>query len=222
MTARRAVVFDFDGTIVDTEAVSHVAWREVFAAHGAALADEELERCIGTRGGFDLYGALVDRAVRPVPPEPELRAAKLARAFELLLDEPPRPGVVGWVEDAEAAGVALGVASSSDPAWVEAHLDRLGLRHRFAVLSCWDGTCAVKPAPDLFLRACDELGVEPQHAVAVEDSPNGVAAAVDAGLFCVATPHGLTEGMDLSRAHLVVRSLAELALADALALAARR
>jgi len=75
---------------------------------------------------------------------------------------------------------------------------------------------AAKPAPDLYLEACAGLGVDPREAVAVEDSPNGIAAAKAAGLRCVAVPNELTRQLDLDRADLVVDSLAEVTLAEAL------
>ncbi len=122
-----------------------------------------------------------------------------------------------WLDDAARLGLALGVASSSEADWVEGHLGRLGLLDRFTCLSCFDGRRPGKPAPDLYLAACDALGVAPADALAVEDSGNGVAAAKAAGLRCVAVPHDLTRDHDLSPADLVVPSLAELPLEEAMA-----
>jgi beta-phosphoglucomutase-like phosphatase (HAD superfamily) len=91
-------------------------------------------------------------------------------------------------------------------------LAQLGLTERFAHLSVYDGTCPAKPAPDLYLRACAALGVEPAEAIAFEDSPNGIAAAKAAGLWCVAVPHEITAGLDLSSADLVIPTLGGVAL----------
>jgi beta-phosphoglucomutase-like phosphatase (HAD superfamily) len=75
---------------------------------------------------------------------------------------------------------------------------------------------AAKPAPDTYRAACAALAVEPRAAIALEDSPHGVAAAKAAGLWCVAVPHAITELLDLSEADLVVRSLADVSLRDVL------
>jgi beta-phosphoglucomutase-like phosphatase (HAD superfamily) len=105
---------------------------------------------------------------------------------------------------------------------VEGHLDRLGILERFDTLVCRDEEVPAKPEPTSWWLACTRLGADPHRSVAVEDSPNGVAAAVSAGLFTVAVPHGMTAGLDLSPAHLVVDSLAEVSLAGVLGVASRR
>ena len=127
------------------------------------------------------------------------------------------PGVHDWLEDARRLGLPIGVASSSEVDWVAGHLERLGLLDRFACLTCFDGALPGKPAPDLYLAACEQLGVDPGDALAVEDSGNGVKAAKAAGLKCVAVPHDLTRDHDLSGADLLVPSLAELPLDEAIA-----
>jgi beta-phosphoglucomutase-like phosphatase (HAD superfamily) len=99
---------------------------------------------------------------------------------------------------------------------VEPLLDRLGIRHRFEYLACSGNGVAGKPAPDTYLAACAALGVEPSAAIALEDSPHGIAAAKAAGLWCVAVPHAITEMLDLSQADLVMRSLADTSLRDVL------
>jgi beta-phosphoglucomutase-like phosphatase (HAD superfamily) len=105
--------------------------------------------------------------------------------------------------------------------WVAWHLDRLGQAGGWDCIVCanHDATVA-KPRPALYLKALDELGIGASEAAAIEDSPNGVAAAKAAGLFCVAAPNSVTAGLDLSAADIVVDSLADLplsALAERLA-----
>jgi HAD superfamily hydrolase (TIGR01509 family) len=145
------------------------------------------------------------------------RAARKARRDELLAAEAVLPGVHAWLDDAARLGLPVGVASSSEVDWVAGHLERLGLADRFTCLSCFDGRLQGKPAPDLYLTACEALGVAPGDALAVEDSGNGVAAAKAAGLRCVAVPHDLTRDHDLSPADIVVPSLADLPLEEAMA-----
>jgi beta-phosphoglucomutase-like phosphatase (HAD superfamily) len=122
---------------------------------------------------------------------------------------------VDLVDAAAAAGLALAVASSSTRAWVEPHLEHFGLRDRFRVVRTRDDVARTKPAPDLFLAACEGLGVVPAEAVALEDSAHGATAAQAAGLRCVVVPNRLTRLSDLSHADLLVDSLADLRL-DAL------
>jgi HAD superfamily hydrolase (TIGR01509 family) len=208
----RAVVFDFDGVVLDTETTDFRAWCEIFDAHGCELRIDEWVDDIGTQAGFDVYGTLRSRARGAVPPEDELRARKRARVAELLEGVQPLPGVTAWLDEAESMGIPVGIASSSPPGWIEHHLHRLGLRHRFACVACCDGSLPPKPDPASYLAACDRLGARPADAVAVEDSPHGVAAARRAGLYTVAVPHDLTRALDLSGADVVVESLADLPL----------
>jgi HAD superfamily hydrolase (TIGR01509 family) len=209
-----AVVFDFDGLILDTEGPVFTAWQEEFDAHGCPpLTIEEWAAEIGTTGGLDLVALIRDRATRPFD-EDAMHARRRVRRDELLLRETTRPGVRAWLDEADAFGMPLAIASSSPLDWVETHLDRLGLRHRFACLACFGGALAGKPAPDTYVAACAAIGVEPAAALAVEDSPHGVAAAKAAGLFCVAVPHEITERLDLSRADLRLTSLADVTLRE--------
>src|SRR5436309_685938 len=111
--------------------------------------------------------------------------------------------------------------SSSEAEWVLPLLERIGLHASFRHVVTTGSELRPKPAPDTYLEACLRLGVEPAHALAIEDSPHGIAAAKTAGLRCVAVPHELTETLDLSAADMRLGSLAECSLADAIARLAR-
>jgi HAD superfamily hydrolase (TIGR01509 family) len=126
------------------------------------------------------------------------------------------PGVEQWIADVRRLHLGIAIASSSPIEWVHGHLTRLGVRDRFDHVSCRDVDVPGKPAPDVYLRACEALGVSPADALAVEDSPNGIAAAKAAGLRCVAVPNAITAPLDFSQADLVVASLAEVPLAAAI------
>jgi HAD superfamily hydrolase (TIGR01509 family) len=210
----RAVVFDFDGLILDTESPIFHSWREAFAAHGVQpLTTEEWAAEIGTHRGIDLLEVLRERAGRL---DDAILAARVERRDALLALETVRPGVLAWIAEAEARGLALAIASSSEREWVVPHLERLGLGEHFAYVSCREESLPAKPEPDLYLDACASLGVEPEGAIAIEDSPHGVAAAKAAGLRCVAVPNPVTAAYDLSAADLVIESLESLTLAEAL------
>jgi HAD superfamily hydrolase (TIGR01509 family) len=176
---------------------------------------DEWAKEIGTNGALDLVGMMRERATKPFD-EDEMHELRRIRREELQALEEVRPGVVQWLDDADAHGLHLAIASSSPTDWVEHHLDVLGLRDRFRFLACFGEDIAAKPEPDSYQAACRALGVEPADAIAVEDSPHGVTAAQGAGLRCIAVPNTITAQLDLSHADVVVASLAEFSLADAL------
>src|SRR5205814_6806193 len=101
-----------------------------------------------------------------------VHAMRNDRKMELVLAETVLPGVHEWLEDAIALDLRLGIASASAADWVEPHLERLGLRDRFHVVSCWDQHLQSKPAPDVYIAALDALALQADQAVAVEDSPH--------------------------------------------------
>jgi HAD superfamily hydrolase (TIGR01509 family) len=212
-----AVVFDFDGLILDTESPVFVAWQEEFDAHGCPpLTIDEWAAEIGTSGHLDLVELIRVRATRPFDEE-TMHARRRDRRDSLLAGETALPGVLAWLDEADARGLPVAIASSSESDWVEMHLDRLRLRDRFVFLACYSDELAAKPAPDTYLAACAAIGVEPRAAIAIEDSPHGVSAAKTAGLSCIAVPNPVTRLLDLSHADLRLESLADLTLGDAIA-----
>jgi HAD superfamily hydrolase (TIGR01509 family) len=213
----RAVVFDFDGLILDTEGPVYASWCEAFAAHGCTppLTLDEWALEIGTVGGLDVLAMLHERAPAAVDEEAMQRIRRAYRDA-LLAAEVVRPGVVQWLDDARRLGLGVAIASSSEYEWVDAHLRRIGLRERFSHLSCHSVRLAPKPSPDTYVHACGALGVAPAEALAVEDSPNGVAAAKAAGLTCVAVPNAITARLDLRAADIHLDSLAAMSLEDLL------
>lgn len=215
--AVRALVFDFDGVVADTEGPEFEAWRATWEDYGHELTLDEWVQCIGTNDpdGWHPLREL-GRRVGDGFDADEANRRRQARHHPVIhaLDT-PMPGVVELLAAARAAGLRTAIASSSGDDWVPALLPQLGLVDHFEHLSLFDGTCPAKPAPDLYLRACAALEVRPDEAIAIEDSPNGVAAAKAAGLWCVAVPHRITRSLDLSAADLVVDTLDGLTL-DAL------
>jgi HAD superfamily hydrolase (TIGR01509 family) len=214
------LVLDFDGTILDTEGPLYRSWADLWSDHGHELALDHWQQYIGTDGGFDPWDAL-ERLVG-FPLDPAFRRGRRLRRDELLAREELRPGVERWLADAERLLIPVGVASSSPIDWVERHLERLGLRHRFTCLACCGESIPAKPDPTSYREACRLLKAEPSLSVAVEDSAHGVRAAVDAGLFTVAIPHQWTAGSDVSMADRVISSLEEMTLSEALASARER
>jgi len=211
----RAIVFDFDGLILDTEEPVYQSWVEVYREHGEELPFERWVEIVGsTTAGFHPQHHLEERLGRSLTKD--VLDRRIGRRTELVLAQSLLPGVVQHIESARAMGLKLGVASSSTRDWVSGHLDRLGILDRFDCLRCRDDVANAKPEPDLYIAVIECLGVLASESIAIEDSPNGVLAAKRAGLLCVAIPNSITAGLDLGQADLVLRSLADVTLADLL------
>jgi HAD superfamily hydrolase (TIGR01509 family) len=221
--AIKALVFDFDGLILDTESATFRAWQEMYVEHGCELPVDEWLKGIGhgeaTRSWDpcdhleQLLGRALDRDA--------LLVRRRARRDALMAEEVVRPGVLAYLEEAHRRGLGLAVASSSPHEWVDAHLERLGLIHHFAAIKAYGDVPRAKPAPDLYMAACDALGVAPTGAIAFEDSPTGLTAAKHAGLFAVAVPNAVTGQLPFDHADLRLVSLEEMPLGDVIARAER-
>lgn len=207
----QAIIFDFDGTILDTELYDYQSWQEICQEYDVHLPLELWLHQVGTVSDFDPHRFLEEQAQRQLD-RALLRQRRHGRFLDLVAAEPLRPGVLGLIQEAHEAGLRLGVASSGTRDWVEGHLTTRNLRHYFGVVRTAADVQRVKPDPELYLSALTALGVEPKYAVAIEDSRHGMIAAKLAGMKCVVAPNPITQGLDFSEADLVVQSLAELTL----------
>lgn len=217
-----AVVFDFDGLILDTEWAIYESAVAAFAAHGHRLTTEAWSTIIGTNGDADdSWWDTVCAAAGVRDFDLALFEAAYATHDRSIRDRlPANPGVVELLAALTDAGVPLGIASSSSRAWLDRHIGRLELTEHFTTLVGSDLVGGVgKPAPDVYLKACADLGADPARSVALEDSAHGAAAAKAAGMTVIAVPSRLTIHNDFSHADLVVSSLLEVTVADLAALA---
>ncbi|MDE2838400.1 MAG: HAD family hydrolase [Chloroflexota bacterium] len=213
----RAIVFDFDGLIVDSEQPIYEAYRTLFAELGATLPLSVWQDVIGSSTANAAAFVHLENSIgRKVDREAMRQQARAIRG-EGTLTLPPREGVAELISEAKQAGLTLAVASSSTFAWVNGHLDRLGLLSSFDALCTREDVEETKPHPALYQLALERLGMAPHEAFAIEDSPNGVTAAKSAGLRCVAAPNPITAGMDLRHADHVLPSLAGVSLAQVVA-----
>jgi HAD superfamily hydrolase (TIGR01509 family) len=215
----KALLFDFDGLILDTETPEFEVWQAIYREHGQHLAPETWGQVVGGWGAsqFDPATHLAELVGDGLNVE-GLRARHKAESEALILRQPILPGVVTYLEEARRLGLRLAIASSSAHSWVDAHLERLGLFDRFEVVICSDDVLPgrTKPYPDLFLKAVDVLQVKAVDALVFEDSPNGVRAARAAGLVVVLVPNPLTALLRTDGANLTLASLAERPLQDLL------
>ena len=210
----KALIFDFDGLILDTETIDLQSWQEIYCDHGAEFP---ISRWMDSLGGssdlFDPYFHLITELKINVN-KIEIRAKKECRDKELLNDLNPLPGVKELIDAADRLDIKLAVASSSERAWVISNLSRLCLLKRFQCIKCADDVIKTKPAPDLFEAVLRELGLKADQAIVFEDSPNGIQAANRAKIFCVAVPNAVTSHLSLDHADLIVDSLVEISLED--------
>ncbi|HEX5690158.1 MAG TPA: HAD family hydrolase [Roseiflexaceae bacterium] len=211
----KALIFDFDGLIFDTEVPEYQSWQEQYEQHSCVLPLEEWAAEIGTFGVFDPYLYLERQYGRPID-RAAIRTARHARFAELLAGQQPLPGVRDYLTEAKARGLKLGVASSSSRSWVQGHLEQLGLREFFDCVKTSDDVVRIKPDPELYQAALEALDTPAHAAVAFEDSRNGSLAATRAGIFCVAVPNQLTAVLHNEAANLQLTSLAEIPLGDLL------
>lgn len=204
----KALIFDFDGLIVDSESPGYRAWSELYESHGCTLPFDKYSACIGTIDGFDLHGYLEEQSGRSFDRD-ELEAACNSRWRELVKDQPMLPGIAVTVSTAKARGLKVAVASSSTRRWVTRNLKKFGILDRFDAICTRDDVSAVKPDPALYLLALERLGVTAGEAIAFEDSPNGIQAARGAGIFCVFVPNPLLTHLTSHQADRRLNSLEE-------------
>jgi HAD superfamily hydrolase (TIGR01509 family) len=203
----RAVVFDFDGLIVDTEGPIFRAWQRIYRERGQQLPLERWLTIIGTASGpFDPVMDLAERTGQQLDSD-ELKALERLYYREATALQQLLPGVDHYLRDARQLQVKVAIASSSGRTWVNEHLDRFGIGDHFDAIVCREDVTRTKPDPELYQAALRSLQVVADAAVALEDSTNGIRAAKAAGLFCVAVANPLTAGMDLDQADIRLPSL---------------
>jgi HAD superfamily hydrolase (TIGR01509 family) len=208
----RAVIFDFDGLIVDTEGPIFRAWQRIYRERGQDLPLERWLTIIGTASSaFDPVTDLGERTGEPLDKD-ELQALERLYYREATALQQLLPGVDDYLRDARQLQLKVAIASSSGRTWVTEHLDRFGIGHHFDAIVCREDVTHTKPDPELYQRALLSLGVDANAALALEDSSNGIRAAKAAGLYCVAVPNPLTAGLDLSQADLRLPSLTAMSL----------
>jgi HAD superfamily hydrolase (TIGR01509 family) len=208
----RALVFDFDGLILDTESALIRAYADVHASHGVPFDEAVFLRSVGHADySFDPWHAFEKRADRAA-----LESERQRRNHEQNLRLAILPGVVALLDAARTAGLRVALASNSSHGHCEGHLQRLNLLDRFSFLACREDVASPKPEPDLYRLVVNQLGLRPSEAIAFEDSHTGSIAAKRAGLWCVVASNPSTAHHDFAHADVRVKSLAECALADLL------
>jgi HAD superfamily hydrolase (TIGR01509 family) len=211
----QALIFDFDGLILDTETPEFTVWQNIYREHGYEFPADRWASIIGGSGHSDFDAAehlvlLVEGRLDST----SLRDRNRVESAVLIESMAPLPGVLDYLKDAKRLGIKLAIASSSPRSWVEPHARRIGVFHYFDQVVTREDVAPgrTKPNPDLFLTALDRLGIPKESAIVFEDSPNGVKAANQASIFVVAVPNELTSTLALDHADLILSSLSEMPL----------
>jgi HAD superfamily hydrolase (TIGR01509 family) len=203
----KALIFDFDGIVLDTETPLVQSWREVFDRYHIPIDAELLTRLVEiSREPPEAYLLLEAKPGTPIDRE-SVRTARQAREAQLISQQGLMPGVESILHMAAAAGLKTAIASSSSLKWITPELARLGLSSSFHSIRAREDVDRVKPDPELYLTVLADLRIESGEAIAFEDSPVGAQAARRAGVACVAVPNPATAGLAWGHVDLMVPSL---------------
>jgi HAD superfamily hydrolase (TIGR01509 family) len=212
-----AVIFDFDGIILDSETPEFEAHRRLFHECGADLSVEDWCTGIGLLKPDDhWFRILCERA--PGALDFGAFEARRRQYFRACIRWEPMRGIAELLQSLDAEGIPRAVASTAPAGWVIRSLDDLGLTSGFQTIVTGDQVQRGKPEPDVYFEAARRLGVPPPRCVAVEDSGPGLAAARAAGMRVVAIPHALSAAHDFDGADLRVTHAGELTIDVLLAL----
>ncbi len=210
----KGIIFDFDGTIIDTESVVFTGWDTVYREYNQVVPHELLRSIVGTSDvTFRPAEYLIQKAGLSIDPgiiynhESEIEAA-------ILENTPPLPGVIDYLQTAQQLGIKLAIASSSSRDWVMTHLNRMKLDRYFEAIATKEEVQLTKPYPYLYEVALKKLGLFPYQVIAIEDSPFGITSAKAAGIFTVAIPNEITKVMKMDHADMTLTSLAEISLQE--------
>jgi HAD superfamily hydrolase (TIGR01509 family) len=217
----RALLFDFDGLVVDTEVPGFESWREVYKEYGVDLALSDWLPVVGSgasTGAHSIFDAVTHlEALARTTVDRESVVERRSRLKAQLCDRAALlPGVGDYLAEARRRGLRTAIVTRAPESWVEHHFARVALAHPWDTVVCGDGRAGTAKS-HFYLEALKRLGVASHEALAFEDSPHGVEAAKEAGIRCVAVPNGVTRAASFEEADLVLASLAERSLADVLA-----
>ena len=208
-SAKHALIFDFDGLILDTESAEVEIWNDFYAKVGLTFTMDAYINAIGSNSPEDFHPAILladregeERSFEQI--RQDFRKIAYLRCEQLEAMD----GVVDLIKNAKTKGYFLAVGSSASYSWVQTHLNRLGLLNAFDVIVTFDDVENAKPAPDIYLKVLEKLDVSAEDALVFEDSQNGVLAAHRAGIRAIAVPNPITAIQDFSLATAVLSSLA--------------
>lgn len=204
----RALIFDMDGVIVDSEPLHLIAYQQFFNEFNIQYTAEHNQEFLGCKD-VAMAKTLIERHALPHTPESMVRA-KESILLRLLKEEAvARPGLKDILDRAKALAIPMAIASSATIPTINLVVDRLNIRHYFQMLTSGDEVKNGKPAPDVFLLAAERLNIQPGNCLVIEDTLNGIRAAKAAGMMCIAIPCNETLHQDHSEADVRMTSLTD-------------
>lgn len=213
----QAFLFDLDGLMVDSEPLSKYAWDQVIARHGKAIPDSLYDQLLGMR-----LAEVEVRLVREMDLDviPEVLGAETEEVFLNMVRGDaltpsallPMPGLLPLLEELQARQVPLALATSGRQPYPTLALQILRLEKYFTAIASGDMVAHGKPAPDIFLKAAELLKIPAANCLVLEDAPNGIEAARQAGMWSIAIPNAHSRRLDLSAATAILPSLSDVQL----------
>ncbi|CAH1203723.1 Phosphorylated carbohydrates phosphatase [Paenibacillus plantiphilus] len=205
----KAVIFDFDGLIIDTETAWYQAFEDVFRDNDVEFPLEVFVKCIGTDDTLLNQFIAENIGIENMEIIKSLANENHKTKMETIVI---RDGVKDYLTLAKALGLKIGLASSSSRQWVEGYLKELQIIDYFQVIKTRDDVANIKPDPALYLTALQALNVSANEAIAFEDSANGATAAALAGIKCVIVPNEVTRNIEFGHYDLRIESMSDMSL----------
>ncbi len=206
----KAVIFDFDGVLVNTEVAIYNSWKRVYEAEGHSIPLETFNQCLGSGYTYWDPGKHLESLTGKSYDWPTINARRQAEIVRDLEHEGLIPGALDFIKKLHTAGIPMAVGSSSSHNWVDGWLIRESIMPYFNTVVCRDDCRAVKPAPDIFLKAAENLGITPADCLVLEDSQNGTIAAIAAGMKVISIPSSITKYADFSMTTCRITAIREL------------
>jgi len=206
----KGIIFDFDGLICDTETPEVRAWEALFLEYGFIFPFERYQETIGAIHSDDSPFIFLEEMLGHNVDQFAVKEDFLKYRNELIEAEPMRPGILSYLKEAKNEGLQIGLASSSPRSWIDHHLCRFGIMDYFGCIKTCNDVVKTKPDPELYLKSLECMRLEGHEVVALEDSPNGVTAAKNAGIYAAVFPNEVTSIYEFSNADLVIKSLEEM------------
>ncbi len=205
MKTSRAVIFDMDGVLADTEPIYMGITRALLSEMGVPLPSHQLFSYVGIPAR-QMWSELRSRfqIQQPLSELIRLEKDRQLQVLGVLNQIPEIPGVRPLLEELDQMGTLMAVASSSSREIVELILSKLAIRRFFTATVSGEDVSQGKPAPDIFLKTAETLGVEPRNCVVIEDSPPGVKGAKNAGMVCIGFANANSGKLDLTGADLIL------------------
>ena len=195
----KAVIFDFDGVVIESESIAYQVWCEVLGPYGKNFMEEIYHNVIG-RGPLESVEYLIEILGLPLSPQELLETYWSERTERVCRDVSPAPGLLDLMQFLMDRGLVLGVASNSPSKYVLKVLEAMGLAEYFGCVRCREDVVQGKPSADVYLAAAACLEVDHERCLALEDSPIGLQAALNAGMRCIVVPNEDLKGEDFSGA----------------------